>query len=65
VLASAVSLASIVAPLGFSAFYEGVRHDWPGAVWLLVAAVYAAAVPLVAVQRTRGGGGSQALGSPP
>ena len=47
VLASAVSLASVVAPLGFSAFYEGVRSDWPGAVWLLVAAVYAVAVPLV------------------
>jgi len=47
VLASAVSLASVVAPLGFSAFYHLVRSDWPGAVWLLVAAVYAVAVPLV------------------
>lgn len=47
VLASAVSLASIVAPLAFSAFYQLVRADWPGAVWLLVAAVYAVAVPLV------------------
>ena len=49
VLASAVSLASVVAPLGFAAFYEGVRRDWPGAIWLLVAAVYAVAVPLVAL----------------
>jgi len=47
VLASAVSLASIVAPLVFSAFYQLVRADWPGAVWLLVAGVYAVAVPLV------------------
>jgi len=26
-----------------------VRRDWPGAIWLLVAAVYAVAVPLVAL----------------
>jgi len=46
-LASTVSLASIVAPLGFSTFYYVVRADWPGAVWLLVVVVYAMAVPLV------------------
>ncbi|MBX5245755.1 MULTISPECIES: TCR/Tet family MFS transporter [unclassified Rhizobium] len=47
VLASAVSLASIVAPLGFSSLYFLVRQDWPGAIWLSVVAVYALAVPLV------------------
>lgn len=47
VLASAVSLASIVAPLAFSTFYFVVRKDWPGAIWLSVVAVNAIAVPLV------------------
>lgn len=47
VLASAISLASIIAPLGFSAFYYAVRADWPGAIWLAVVLVHAAAVPLV------------------
>jgi DHA1 family tetracycline resistance protein-like MFS transporter len=41
VLASAVSLASIAAPLGFSGFYFVVREQWPGAIWLSVVAVYA------------------------
>jgi DHA1 family tetracycline resistance protein-like MFS transporter len=49
VLTSAVSLASIVAPLGFSTFYYLFRADWPGAIWLVVVAVYAIAVPLVFV----------------
>lgn len=52
-LASAISLASIIAPLGFSAFYYAVRSDWPGAIWLLVVAVYAMAVPLVALGTRR------------
>jgi len=47
VLASAVSLASIVAPLGFSSFYFVVRQQWPGAIWLSVVAIYALTVPLV------------------
>lgn len=47
VLASALSLASIVAPLAFSSVYLVVRAHWPGAVWLSVVVVYAAAVPLV------------------
>lgn len=47
VLASAVSLASIVAPLAFSSFYFVVRSQWPGAIWLSVAIVYALSVPLV------------------
>ncbi|PKR87952.1 tetracycline resistance MFS efflux pump [Pleomorphomonas diazotrophica] len=51
VLASALSLASIVAPLGFSSFYAVVREEWPGAVWLSVVAVYAVAMVLVGRRR--------------
>jgi DHA1 family tetracycline resistance protein-like MFS transporter len=47
VLASAVSLASIVAPLTFSTLYFGVQKQWPGAIWLSVVVLYAIAVPLV------------------
>jgi DHA1 family tetracycline resistance protein-like MFS transporter len=47
VLASAVSLASIVAPLAFSGFYFVVREQWPGAIWLSVVAVYAIGALLV------------------
>ena len=47
VLASAVSLASIAAPLAFSTIYFVFRQDWPGAIWLSVIAVYAIAVPLI------------------
>uniref|UniRef100_UPI003100E687 TCR/Tet family MFS transporter n=1 Tax=Neorhizobium sp. EC2-8 TaxID=3129230 RepID=UPI003100E687 len=46
-LASVVSLASIVAPLAFSSFYFAVQKDWPGAIWLSVVVIYAVAVPLV------------------
>lgn len=51
VLASALSLASIVAPLGFSSFYAVVRGTWPGAVWLSVVAVYAVAAVMVGRRR--------------
>ena len=47
VLASAVSFASIVGPLVFSTVYVEVQRQWPGAVWLSVAVVYAIAIPLV------------------
>lgn len=47
VLASALSLASIMAPLAFSSIYLVVRAQWPGAIWLSVVAVYAISVPLV------------------
>lgn len=47
VLASAVSLASVIAPLGFSTFYFVVQRQWPGAIWLSVLVVYAIAIPLV------------------
>lgn len=47
VLAATVSLASVVAPLVFTTVYAAVREDWPGAVWLSVVALYAAAAVLV------------------
>lgn len=47
VLTSAVSLASIVGPLAFSTFYFVVQEQWPGAIWLSVAVIYAVAIPLV------------------
>ena len=47
VLASAVSPASIVAPLAFSTFYFVVQKQWPGAIWLSVVLIYGIAVPLV------------------
>ncbi len=47
VLASAVSLASIIAPLAFSAVYFAVQRQWPGAIWLWVIIVNAIAIPLV------------------
>ncbi|WP_424191196.1 TCR/Tet family MFS transporter [Ampullimonas aquatilis] len=47
VLASAMSLASIVGPLVFSSVYFVVRERWPGAIWLSALIVNAIAVPLV------------------
>lgn len=47
VLTSAVSLASIISPLAFSAFYFAFQKEWPGAIWLSVVAIFAIAVPLV------------------
>ncbi len=40
VLQSAVSLASIIAPLAFSSLYFVFRAQWPGAIWLSVVALY-------------------------
>jgi DHA1 family tetracycline resistance protein-like MFS transporter len=47
VLMSAVSLASILAPIGFSSLYYVVREQWPGAIWLSVVGVYAVGAALV------------------
>ncbi|MGE0969180.1 TCR/Tet family MFS transporter [Klebsiella sp. WOUb02] len=47
VLASTVSLASIVAPLAFSSLYFALKTRWPGAIWLSVVVLYAVAVPLI------------------
>lgn len=53
-LASVVSLASIVAPLGFSSAYILVESAWPGAIWLTVILVQGLAVPLVFAKRRAG-----------
>ncbi len=45
--ASAVSLASIVAPLALSTICFVVQKAWPGAIWLSVVAIYVIAVPLI------------------
>ncbi|MFI5410436.1 TCR/Tet family MFS transporter [Kaistia sp. UC242_56] len=47
VLASTVSLATIVGPLTFSSLYFLFQDQWPGAIWLTVVVVYAISVPLV------------------
>ena len=47
VLASIVSLASIIGPLFFSAVYFGVRDTWTGLIWLVGIAVYLLAIPLI------------------
>lgn len=47
VLASVVSLASIIAPLAFSSVYFVFREHWPGAIWLSVVIVYAIGMLLV------------------
>lgn len=47
VLASTVSLASIIAPPSFSGFYFVTRESWPGAIWLLVVMVYAVGALMV------------------
>lgn len=52
-LASSVSLASIIAPLGFSGFYFVVQRQWPGAVWLAVAGVNLLALPFVLLGTAR------------
>lgn len=47
VLASALSLAAIIGPLGFSSIYFLVEDYWPGAIWIAVMVVYALSIPLV------------------
>lgn len=47
VLASAMSLASVLGPLVFSTLYFIVRDQWPGAIWLSAVAVNLIAIPLV------------------
>jgi MFS transporter, DHA1 family, tetracycline resistance protein len=61
VLASAVSLASIVGPLAFSTFYFVVQKQWPGAIWLSVVVIYAIAVPLVFLGTRTAGSASRRL----
>ncbi|MBR0556919.1 TCR/Tet family MFS transporter [Ciceribacter sp. L1K23] len=51
VLASIVSLASIVGPLIFSTAYLAIRNQWPGGIWLLVIVFYAIAAVIVCLLR--------------
>lgn len=55
VIASAISLASIIAPLTFSSLYFMAQKQWPGAIWLSVVAVYAIGAVLVARLRFKSG----------
>jgi DHA1 family tetracycline resistance protein-like MFS transporter len=54
VLTSATSLATVIGPLAFSAFYMLVQKTWPGAIWLSVVAIYALAVPMVIFSTRKG-----------
>lgn len=47
VIASTISLASVVAPLLFAALYSMSQQQWPGAIWLSVVALYALTVPVI------------------
>lgn len=53
VLQSAMSLASIIAPLAFSSFYFVFKVQWPGAIWLSVIVLYAIGAYLVLGLRFR------------
>lgn len=53
VLASAMSLASVLGPLVFSTLYFMFRDQWPGAIWLSAVAVNLIAIPLVLSLRFR------------
>lgn len=46
-VASTISLASVVAPLLFATLYSMWQEHWSGAIWLAVVALYALVVPLV------------------
>lgn len=46
-LQSTVSLASVLAPLGFSNLYLSARSIWPGAIWLAVAVLHGIGAVLV------------------
>jgi DHA1 family tetracycline resistance protein-like MFS transporter len=53
VLASLVSLSAVFGPLFFSFVYFGLKPTWVGAVWVVGAAVYLLALPLLlGVRRT-------------
>ena len=47
VLASLVSLAAVFGPLFFSFVYFGLVDSWPGLIWIVGAAIYLLALPLM------------------
>ncbi|HQZ14208.1 MAG TPA: TCR/Tet family MFS transporter [Devosia sp.] len=60
VLSSLVSLAAVFGPLFFSTVYFALQPHWPGAIWIVAAAVYLGVLPLVlAIRRVPGNRGNQ------
>ena len=53
VLASLVSLAAVFGPLFFSFAYFGIRDSWRGLIWIIGAAIYLLALPLMLGIRRR------------
>lgn len=53
VLASLVSLASVIGPLFYSFVYFEIRHQWPGLIWIVGAGIYLLALPLMLGIRRR------------
>lgn len=49
-IASTVSLASVIAPLFFSSIYFHFHTQWSGAIWLIVAIIYLLVFPLILFQ---------------
>ncbi|WP_151811366.1 TCR/Tet family MFS transporter [Acinetobacter bereziniae] len=49
-IASTVSLASVIAPLFFSSIYFHFHTQWSGAIWLIVAIIYLFVLPLILFQ---------------
>jgi DHA1 family tetracycline resistance protein-like MFS transporter len=53
VLSSLVSLSAVFGPLFFSAIYFGLKPGWPGLTWIVGAAIYLLALPLMLGVRKR------------
>lgn len=53
VLASLVSLGAVFGPLFFSMVYFAARSSWPGLIWLVGAAIYLVALPMMLGIRRR------------
>ncbi|EHU1440122.1 tetracycline resistance MFS efflux pump [Acinetobacter baumannii] len=47
VIASTVSMASIIAPMFFSTLYFQLQEKWPGAIWLSVILIYLITLPII------------------
>lgn len=53
VLSSLVSLSTVFGPLFFSFVYFAIRPHWPGLIWIIGAAIYLLALPLMLGIRRR------------
>ncbi|KRI92065.1 MFS transporter [Acinetobacter baumannii] len=47
VIASTVSMASMIAPMFFSTLYFQFQEKWPGAIWLSVILIYLITLPII------------------